>query len=162
MNTHKSGERFQTRETGPSEENINSDLKLNLRPDCFHTSLCWMSVWKRSFSYLVFGCIVQSFMYTEILYKSLSLRFFFLEKIKDGSMAGGGGAPYRNLNTICLLNMKVLSNTGNYSDSRVPVVILDANYEMSVGLGLTTLWKQMAETLVTSSYFTCVPFIFSV
>lgn len=96
----------------------------------------------------------------EILYKSLSSDKKKGSFWKDRSMAGGG-APYRNLNMICLLNMKVLSNTGNYSDRWVPVVILDANYDMSVGLGLTTLWKQMAETSVTSSYFMCAVHILS-
>lgn len=60
MNTQKSEERLQTRET--QEENVNSGFKLNLRAECFHTSLCLTSAWKRSFSYLVFGRIVQSFM----------------------------------------------------------------------------------------------------
>lgn len=47
MNTQKSEERLQTRET--QEENVNSGFKLNLRAECFHTSLCLTSAWKKIF-----------------------------------------------------------------------------------------------------------------
>lgn len=67
---------------------------------------------------------------------------------------------------MCLKNMKVLSNTGNYFDIRVPLMILDADCEMGGGLALTTLqtdaWLSQTQNMVTGSYSTCLLFIFLV
>lgn len=77
-----------------------------------------------------------------------------------------GGATYRNslkspvANMICLQNMKVLSNTGNYLDmsTRVAVVILDTDCEIGGGFGLnhsvkTDAWFSQTQNIVTCSYF---------
>lgn len=77
-----------------------------------------------------------------------------------------GGASYRNslkspvANMICLYNMKVLSNTGNYLDTsiRVAVVILDTDCEIGGGFGSnhsvkTDAWFSQTQNMVTCSYF---------